>query len=148
MKYKKYRKGVTLIVYAKEKGKLYYLIVKRKLRWVGYGFVKGGKLKDEKYINSVKRELREETGLKPVKITNLKLIYKFDYPEKAQKVFRKKGFDAKCYAVSVAKKKIKLNYENSGYKFLSYKKARNILTFKDSKELLKKADKIIKKIVI
>jgi len=147
MKYKKYRKGVTSIIYIKEKGKFYYLVVKRKLRWKGYGVVKGGILKSENYIYAVKRELREETGLKPIRIIDLKLKNKFDYPKKHQKVFKKKGFDSKCYAVQVAKKKIRLNHENSSYKFLSFEKAKKILTFKDEKELLEKADKKIRNII-
>jgi 8-oxo-dGTP pyrophosphatase MutT (NUDIX family) len=144
MNYKGYRKGVTLIVYLKERGKLYYLVVKRKLRWIGYGLVKGGKKKGEDYLDCAKRELREETGLKNAKIIDLKIIHKFEYPKRHQKVFRKQGFNSKCYAVLANGKKIKLNYEHSAYKWLKYSEALKILTFKDSKELLKRVDKKIK----
>ena len=38
----KYRKIVFIVTYAKLKDKIYYLILKRKLHWKGWEFVKGG----------------------------------------------------------------------------------------------------------
>jgi 8-oxo-dGTP pyrophosphatase MutT (NUDIX family) len=139
-----FRKGVSLVVYRKEKDKILYLVLKRKLRWTGYEFAKGGKLKGESYVNTIKRELKEETGLKPIKIIKLKEKLKFNYPKKDQAVFHKKGFIANCYLVEVGSKKVKLRKEHSSYKWLSYKDTKNTLTFKDTKRILIKSNKIIK----
>src|SRR3989344_1192122 len=45
----KLRKGVFIIVYRKEKDKLSYLILKRKLHWKGWEFPKGGIEKGETF---------------------------------------------------------------------------------------------------
>jgi 8-oxo-dGTP pyrophosphatase MutT (NUDIX family) len=138
-----YRKGVSLVVYKREKEKIFYLILKRKLRWIGYELIKGGKKSKETDLQVIKRELREETKLTPIKIINLNKKLKFIYPKKYQKFFKKKGFLAKSYAVE-AKGKIKLSKEHSSYKWLNYKKAEDILTFKETKKILENANKILK----
>jgi len=135
------RKGVSLVVYRKEKDKIFYLILKRKRRWIGYELIKGGKFKSESEIQTIKRELREEIRVKPIKIINLNYPTKFNYPKK--NVFHKKGFSANCYAVEI-KGKIKLNNEHSSYKWLTYNKAKNILTYQNLKIILGKANEKIK----
>ena len=138
-----FRKGVSLIVYRKEKDKIFYLVLKRKLRWKGYELCKGGKLRSETDLQAIKRELREETGLKPVKITKLNIKEKFVYPKKHQNIFHKKGFIANCYAIE-AKGKIRLSKEHSSYNWLTYQKAKNILTYNNLKAILGKANEKIK----
>jgi 8-oxo-dGTP pyrophosphatase MutT (NUDIX family) len=91
LKTKDYRKGIRLVVYKKEKNKILYLILKRKLRWIGYETPKGGKLNSEPDISAIKRELKEETSLKPKKIIPLNIKEKFTYPKQHQKLFNKKG---------------------------------------------------------
>jgi 8-oxo-dGTP pyrophosphatase MutT (NUDIX family) len=139
-----FRKGVSLVVYRKEKDKILYLVLKRRLRWIGYEIVKGGKLKNENDLQSIKRELKEETGLKPIKITKLNGKLKFNYPKKDQIVFHKKGFIANCYLVEVDSKKVKLRKEHSSYKWLSYNKSKEILTYTNLKKILENANKKIK----
>ena len=69
---KKYRKGIFVVVYSKTKNKIEYLILKRKLHWKGWEFPKGGKRIYETLQMAVKREVKEETGLKPLKIKSFK----------------------------------------------------------------------------
>ena len=38
----KYRNAIFIVVYAKQKDKIYYLILKRKLHWKGWEFQKEG----------------------------------------------------------------------------------------------------------
>ena len=135
-----FRRGVSLVVYRKEKDKTLYLVLKRRLRWIGYELIKCGKFKGESDIQIIKRELREETSLKPKKIINLNYTTKFIYPKKHQSVWNKKGFVGKCYAIE-AKGKIKLNKEHSSYKWLTFKKAIKIITFKEAKKILRIANK-------
>lgn len=51
----KYRQAVFVVTYAEEKGKTYYLILKRRHHWKGWEFPKGGINSGEK-----KRKLRGE----------------------------------------------------------------------------------------
>ena len=51
---KKYRKAVFIVTYLKTKKGIKYLILKRKLHWVGWEFPKGGLEKKEKKIQGAK----------------------------------------------------------------------------------------------
>jgi len=144
MKIKDYREGIRLVVYKKKKNKILYLILKRKLRWNGYETLKGGKLKNETDAQAIRRELKEETSLKPKEIVNLNLKSKFLYPKKYQKMFHKRGFIGNCYIVR-AEGKIKLSKEHSSYRWLDYDKAKKLITFKENKLILKIANEILKK---
>ena len=57
----KYRKAVFCIIYRKEKDKLLYLILKRKLHWKGWEFPKGGCEAKENLQKCIKREIKEDT---------------------------------------------------------------------------------------
>ena len=69
----KYRKAVFIVVYRKEKDKILYLILKRKLHWKGWEFPKGGTEKREKLVQTLERELKEETGQSAIKIIKFNL---------------------------------------------------------------------------
>ena len=76
---KKYRKGVFMVTYRKEKNKIYYLVLKRKLHWKGWEFPKGGIEKEESLLNAAKREIEEETGQVLIKIKNYNLDGNYPY---------------------------------------------------------------------
>ncbi len=67
---KKYRPSVFIVAYILKEKK--YLLLKRKLHWVGWEFPKGGIEKNETKLETLKREINEETHLK------IKAIKKFD----------------------------------------------------------------------
>ena len=67
----KYRKAVFIVAYSKINNKIEYLLLKRKLHWKGWEFPKGGAEEKENNLDAVKRELKEETGLK---ILNINII--------------------------------------------------------------------------
>jgi len=140
----KYRKSVFIVAYSIEKNKIYYLVLKRKLHWRGWEFPKGGKKLFETYKMAVKREVFEETGQKPLKIIkfNKKGIYDYDKILKDRpKVI---GQNFKLYAVEIEKKKIKRDInEHSHSKWLSFKKALEILTWENQRECLKVVDNFL-----
>ena len=123
-KVKKYRKAIFISAYVKTKKGIEYLILKRKLHWKGWEFPKGGINFFETKKRAVKRELKEETGLKPLRITKFNIFgnYKYD-----RKFSDRKGFDGQTYtlyAVEVKKRKIRLGgKEHSDYKWVGFKEA-------------------------
>jgi dATP pyrophosphohydrolase len=137
-----HRKGICIVAYKKEKNKILYLILKRKLRWIGYELCKGGKKPNETDLQAIKRELKEETKLKAIRIMKLNKRLEFAYPKKYIPIWNKKGFDANCYAIEV-KGKIKLSKEHSSYKWLSYSEAKDVLTYNNTKRILENANKIL-----
>ncbi|MFW6233463.1 MAG: NUDIX domain-containing protein, partial [Nanoarchaeota archaeon] len=63
---KNYRKGIFIVVYTIYNNEIFYLLLKRKLHWKGWEFPKAGVKEKESLIECAKRELKEETGLKPI----------------------------------------------------------------------------------
>ena len=142
---KRYRKAVFLVVYALEEEKPLYLLLHRKLHWSGWELPKGGIEKGETELKAVKRELKEETHLKPLKIINFHKKGKYLYDAKTKKDrIEFIGQTWSLYAVKTKKRKIIYDKkEHKGFAWLDYKKAINILTWLNQKECLKIIDKRI-----
>lgn len=133
----KYRKAIFIVIYAREKNKIYYLILKRKLHWKGWEFPKGGVKFLETKRSAVKRELKEETGLDILKMRKFNISGKYKY----NKIYRDRpgiiGQTFSLYAVEVKKRKIKLDKEeHSDYKWLEFEKAIKELKWPNQKKCL------------
>ena len=142
----KYRKGIFLVAYSIENNKIKYLILKRKLHWKGWEFPKGGVEKGENLIRAVKREIKEETGLKPIKIKkyNSKGIYRYDKTLEDRPEMKGQTFS--LFSTEIPYGKIKIDkIEHSGYKWLGFKDAMKKLTWKNQKKCLNIVNKWLKK---
>lgn len=134
----KYRKGVFMVVFTRKGKKIKYLLLNRILHWTGWEFPKAGVKKGENDEKAVIRELKEETGLKAVKILDLKVDGEFDYGRELPDRPGIKGQTFKLFSVEVKEGKVKIDKrEHVGYKWLDYKKAYNLLTFCVQKRCLK-----------
>ncbi len=105
-----------------------------------WGFSKGHIEKKEKEFDTVRREIKEETGLERIRRIN-------GFKETIKYFFKDNGTIQKTvvfYLVQAKSKKIILSAEHIGYKWLNFQKAIRLLSFKNSKMILKKADKFIK----
>ncbi|MCX6764570.1 MAG: NUDIX domain-containing protein [Candidatus Nealsonbacteria bacterium] len=101
---------------------------------------KGHIEKGEKLEETAKREIEEETGLKEIKfIPGFKETIKYFFKFKEKNIFKIVVF----FLVKTKAKKIKISFEHLGFKWLSYEKALNQLSFKNAKEILKKADNFL-----
>ncbi len=140
----RYRKAVFIVTYRKARPRfcksytILYLVLKRKLHWTGWEFPKGGMENGENLTSSVKRELEEETGQITSNIKKFKEEGKYRYDKEYPD---RKGIIGQTYTLFSAElksKKIKLDKkEHSDYKWLSFKKAEKILTWKNQKECLR-----------
>lgn len=101
-----------------------------------WGFSRGLIEEGEDEIETVKRELKEETGL-------VELTFIPGFRESIQFFFRWQGElikkTAHYYLAGTKKKRIKLSREHDDYAWLTFTEALNRLTHKNSKDLLKKA---------
>ena len=139
---KGYRKAIFAVVYFKDKNKIDYLLLKRKLHWKGWEFPKGGiRLLEPKRL-CVKREVREETGLPIKKIKNLHFSGKYKYQKLLADRKDKIGQTFSLFAVEAKSKKITRmdKKEHSGFEWMSFKKAYSNLTWPNQKECLKKVN--------
>ena len=106
-----------------------------------WDFVKGNIEKGEKEKETVKRELFEETGINSLQIHqgfNEKVEY--NYYKKNNKVHKIVSY----YLAETNQKEVKLSYEHLDYKWTNYDSLLKIITFDNSKDILKKGNKLIK----
>lgn len=143
----KIRRALFIVTYALVGKEIKYLILKRKLHWKGWEFPKGGINFFELKRFALKRELKEETGLVPIKINSFseKGLYKYN-----KKYRDRKGFDGQNYQLYSAEveysKKIKLDkIEHSDYKWMKFKEAIKNLTWENQKACLKIVNDSLKK---
>jgi len=136
----KYRPSVFVVTFSFVKGGLNYLILKRKLHWVGWEFPKGGIENGETFFDAVKREMKEETGIEinKEKIKKFNIRGKFNY---AKEYSDRPGFIGQKYtlfSVEVKKQKIKFDKkEHTDFKWVNFEEAEKKLTHKDQKKCLK-----------
>jgi bis(5'-nucleosidyl)-tetraphosphatase len=136
-------KSAGAIIYRKEKGNVYYLLLHYKSgHW---DFPKGHIEEGEKEEDTVRREVEEETGIKDLKIMLgfkewIKYMFRKSYnledKKKAPWIFKIVIF----YLAEANTEEVKISYEHVGFKWLLYDEAMEQLTYKNAKEVLKKAN--------
>jgi len=135
-----YRKAIFCIVYAKDKEKIEYLLFKRKLHWKGWEFCKGGCESGENLKTCVAREVKEESGLKSIKIKKYSKKGKYLYSNKLEDRPGIIGQTYTLFSCEVNKGKVKLDkksQEHSDYKWVSFDKALKILTWPNQRACLR-----------
>lgn len=132
-----YRKAVFIVTYLKNKNKVDYLLLKRKLHWKGWEFPKGGIESRESNMSAVKRELKEETG-QSGKIKKFNISGKYNYDKDTCRERNFKGQKFKLFSAEIKSKKIKIDRkEHSAFKFVSFQQAEKLLTWQNQKKCLK-----------
>jgi 8-oxo-dGTP pyrophosphatase MutT (NUDIX family) len=134
----KYRKAVFAVVYAKNEDEIEYLILKRKKHWTGWEFPKGGVEKFETKRRAVKREVKEETGLKILRIKKFHIKGLYNYNKELRDRPGKIGQNYHLFAVEIIKGKVSIDKnEHSGFKWMSFNEAEKKLTWPNQKKCLK-----------
>ena len=145
---KRYRPGVFAVVYRKSRKGIEYLILRRVLHWKGWEFPKGG-VENEMEKKAVSREVKEEVGLKPKKIIELKKKGRFKYGKEFEERPGVIGQKWRLFCVEVRKGKVSLNKnkdkEHDKYEWLDFEEAYEKLTWKNQKKCLKIVDNYLKK---
>lgn len=131
------RKLVAAVVYNKDK----YLILRRKLNWKGWEFVKG-EVSKETFRHAVLREVKEELGLGNVGVIcklPAEIIYHHD-DIRGHRTSMQVG-----YLIEFISGKIRLSPEHSGYRWADHKKAHKMLTHMTHKTFLRLANEYLRK---
>lgn len=144
-------KSIGAVIYRKENNVAHYLLLQyRRKHW---DFTKGHGEAGETDEQTLKREAEEETGIKDLKlIDGFKEHHKFvfkQYKELMSKEDIKKGKPVwvfkivTFYLAETQTKEITISWEHQDFKWLPYQEALELVTFKNGKELLKKANDFI-----
>jgi 8-oxo-dGTP pyrophosphatase MutT (NUDIX family) len=134
-------KSAGAVIFREENGKIFYLLLhypgtSHRAKKDFWDFPKGHIEKGEDEIETVKREVKEETGLEDIKIVDgFRETIKYFFKWKGENVLKFVTF----YLAKANEKKVKISFEHIGFEWLSFKEALERLTFKNSKEILKKA---------
>lgn len=134
------KKSVGFIVFRRKGRAREYLVLH-----YGAGhwdFVKGGAEEGEDELATATRELREETGIKQIRVeSGFKEKIKYFYREGKELVFKEVVFllgEAKTA-------RVKLSFEHTEFKWLPFEEARSQLSFKTARDVLAKANDFLKK---
>ena len=134
----KQERSAGAVIFRKGKEINYLLLHYEAGHW---DFPKGHIEEKEAELDAVKREIREETG-----IDNIELVPNFkekiQYYYKLNEELMHKG--VVFYLAKTEEEKVKISFEHIGYIWLPYDKAMEKLTFKNAKEMLKKANAFLK----
>jgi len=136
-------KSIGVILFYKFPRSLKYLVLKHKKgHW---SFAKGHQDKGETFIETAQRELHEEAGIDEVVFISKKILVKESYIfiNKNKAKVRK----SVAYFIAGSKsKKVKIDKrEIINYKWCTVKAAEKIITFRESRKLLRKANSIVLK---
>jgi len=106
-----------------------------------WDFVKGNVEPNESEKDTVIRELQEETGIVDARFVE-------DFREKIEYFYRRQGItihkEVVFFLIETHTETVKLSYEHVGYTWLSYQHALAKLTFKNARDVLQKAHKLLK----
>ena len=158
-------KSAGAVVFRRENKKIKYLLIQ--YGWGHWEFPRGLIRKGESLEEAARREIEEEVGIKDIQfIPGFKEWIKFFFrlPRGGKIGGRRptqetegvlsggRGKSAKTimkiatFLLAETKaKKVKLSYEHKDYAWLEYQKALEKLTFKNAKEILKKANQFLMK---
>lgn len=138
-------KSAGAVLFKREDSSIYYLLLHYEAgHW---GFSKGNIEEGEKEEETVKREVREETGIEDIEIIGgfkeyIKYFYRSNYGlSETEKKKVPWTFKIVTYYLAETKtKEVKISFEHQGYKWLPYQEALEKITYKNAKEILKNAN--------
>jgi len=133
-------KSCGAVIYLNKDSEVLYLLLHYEAgHW---DFVKGNVEPNEAEKETVVRELREETGITEAKfIEGFKHRIEYYYRRQGDTVHKEVIF----YLMETQTETVKISFEHIGFTWLNYKQAMEKLTFKNARELLKKANDFLQK---
>jgi 8-oxo-dGTP pyrophosphatase MutT (NUDIX family) len=147
-----FEKSVGAVVFRKEGKKILYLLLTYNKKY--WNFPKGHVEKRETEEETLRREIWEETGIKGVKISEgFRRETRYFYRAKGKEREERKKEKRKTlvvkkvvfYLVETKIKKVILSHEHIDFVWMPFEKALVKATYKNAKNILKKAEKHLKK---
>ena len=144
-------KSAGAVIFRKENNKIFYLLLhytsvaqnpRSRAEKDYWDFPKGHIEKGEKEIDTVRREVEEETGLKDIEfLKGFKSGIRYFFRFQGKNILKFVTF----YLAETKIKDVKVSEEHLGYDWLSYQEALTKLKFKNAKATLQKANEFLAK---
>jgi 8-oxo-dGTP pyrophosphatase MutT (NUDIX family) len=137
----KINNSVGIVIFCRFPRSVKYLLVKQ--HQGHWGFPKGHIERNEKKIDTARRELKEETGITNVSLLAERILLKDEYSFNNGncKIIKRVGY----YIGETKQKKVKIDgKEILNYKWCTYNKALAKITFSQTRNVLRKTKKFIK----
>ncbi len=153
-----FEKSVGAVVFRREGNKILYLLIqhpgkdKNDKQGGHWDLPKGHIEKGESWEETLKREVKEETGISRLKIipgfsTWIKYFYRAKGDEEKRRRKSKTGVNVfkivTFYLAETKGKKVKLSYEHINYAWLEYKQAVERITYKQTENVLERANEYL-----
>ncbi len=137
-------KSAGAVIFRKKEGKIFYLLLHypsgSRVDKSYWDFPKGHIEKGENIFETARRETEEEAGLKDIKfVEGFKEWIKYFFKADGKNIFKIVTY----FLAETGTEKIKISPEHMGYQWLAYEEAIKQLSFKNAKEILKKANDFI-----
>lgn len=114
-----------------------YLLLQNAGRW---DFPKGGVEKGEGELDTVMREVREETGLKQIKIVpGFRKVIEYFYRREGKNIHKQVVY----LLASTAEERITISFEHQGFAWFPYREALERASYDNSKVTLSEADRFL-----
>ena len=129
------------ILFSKNDGSVEYLLLHYHAgHW---DFPKGNVEEGENELDTVRREVKEETSIDSIKfVDGFKKKVEYNYRRAGKPVHKEVIF----YLAKTNVKDVRLSFEHKGYGWLSYEEALKRLTYKNSKIILKDANSFLNRV--
>ncbi len=105
-----------------------------------WDFIKGHVEPRESEETTAQREAKEEAGLDLRMLPEFRETIKYFFRQKSKLISKEVVF----FVAESKTKKVKLSFEHIGYEWLAFGDALERLTYKNAKDILKKADTLLK----
>ena len=115
-----------------------YLLLQNAGRW---DFAKGGIEKGESELQTVVREVKEETGLQGIRIVpGFRKVIEYFYRRDGKNIHKQVVY----VIASTEEEKVRISFEHQGFGWFPYEEARGRASYENSKVTLAEAEKFLR----
>ena len=126
------------VVYREARGRRMYLLLQNVGRW---DFPKGGIEKGESELQTVMREVNEETGLRAISIVpGFRKVIEYYYRRDGKNIHKQVVY----LLASTDEERVKISFEHQGFGWFAYDEALGRASYENSKVTLTEAEKFLK----
>lgn len=126
------------VVYRTSGGRRLFLLLQNAGKW---DFPKGGMEKGESELQTVVREVGEETGLKDIKIVpGFRKIIEYFYRRDGKNIHKQVVY----FVASTGDEKVKISFEHQGFAWFPYNEALEMASYDNSKVTLTEAENFLR----